>query len=56
MCSTDKVDMQIVASSLVTGEERRDTHLRSADFLDVEQYQFKVAAGAGCGSDWRLPR
>jgi polyisoprenoid-binding protein YceI len=35
-----KVHVQIDASSLVTGEERRDTHLRSADFLDVEQFPF----------------
>jgi polyisoprenoid-binding protein YceI len=33
-----KVDVQIDASSLVTGEERRDTHLRSPDFLDVAKY------------------
>jgi len=30
----------IDASSLVTGEERRDTHLRSSDFLDVEKYPY----------------
>ncbi len=35
-----KVDVQIDASSLVTGEERRDTHLRSSDFLDVEKYPY----------------
>jgi len=35
-----KVDVQIDASSLVTGEERRDTHLRSPDFLDVEKYPY----------------
>jgi polyisoprenoid-binding protein YceI len=34
------VEVQIDASSLVTGEERRDTHLRSADFLDVEKFPF----------------
>jgi polyisoprenoid-binding protein YceI len=33
-----KVDVQIDASSLVTGEEKRDGHLRSPDFLDVEQF------------------
>jgi polyisoprenoid-binding protein YceI len=32
------VDVQIDASSLVTGETRRDEHLRSPDFLDVEKY------------------
>ena len=26
------------AGSLTTGEANRDAHLRSADFLDVEQY------------------
>ena len=35
-----KIDVQIDASSLVTGEERRDTHLRSSDFLDVERYPY----------------
>ena len=35
-----KVEVQVDASSLVTGEERRDTHLRSPDFLDVEQYPY----------------
>ena len=35
-----KVDVQIDASSLVTGEEKRDTHLRSPDFLDVEQFPY----------------
>jgi polyisoprenoid-binding protein YceI len=30
--------VEIDAASLDTGEPRRDTHLRSADFLDVERY------------------
>src|SRR6266536_6054475 len=34
------VDVQIDASSLVTGEEKRDAHLRSPDFLDVEKYPY----------------
>src|SRR5579859_2725325 len=32
------VVVEIDAASLDTGEPRRDTHLRSADFLDVERY------------------
>ena len=32
----------IDASSLVTCEERRDTHLRSSDFLDVENAQIRL--------------
>ena len=32
------VEVEIDAASLETGEGRRDTHLRSADFLDVERH------------------
>jgi polyisoprenoid-binding protein YceI len=32
------VDVQIEAGSIDTGNAQRDTHLRSADFLDVEQF------------------
>jgi polyisoprenoid-binding protein YceI len=32
------VDVQIDASSIDTGNAQRDTHLRSADFLDAEQF------------------
>ena len=32
------VEVEIDAASLDTGEGRRDTHLRSADFLDVERH------------------
>lgn len=32
------VEVEIDAASLTTGEGRRDTHLRSADFLDVERH------------------
>jgi polyisoprenoid-binding protein YceI len=32
------VDVEIDAASLDTGEGRRDAHLRSADFLNVERY------------------
>lgn len=33
-----RVEAAIEAASIATGEENRDTHLRSADFLDVENY------------------
>lgn len=33
-----QLDVQIDASSIDTGNAQRDTHLRSADFLDVEQF------------------
>jgi len=33
-----RVEVQIDAKSLWTGEPDRDAHLRSADFLDVEHY------------------
>src|SRR5690606_35039561 len=32
------VEVEIDAASIDTGVEDRDTHLRSADFLDVERY------------------
>ena len=32
------VEVTIDAASIDTGDERRDEHLRSADFLDVEHY------------------
>ena len=32
------VDVQIETTSLVTGDEKRDGHLRSPDFFDVETY------------------
>ena len=33
-----RVDVTIQAASIDTGEPDRDTHLRSADFFDVEKY------------------
>lgn len=33
-----KVDVTILASSIETGDEKRDGHLRSPDFLDVDQF------------------
>lgn len=36
--ANSSVEVEIDAASLDTAEGRRDTHLRSADFLDVERY------------------
>ena len=33
-----RVDVSIDAASIDTGEEKRDAHLRSADFLDADKY------------------
>lgn len=33
-----EVEVQIEAASITTGDEGRDTHLKSADFFDVEQF------------------
>jgi polyisoprenoid-binding protein YceI len=34
------VDVRIETTSLVTGDEKRDGHLRSPDFFDVETYPY----------------
>jgi polyisoprenoid-binding protein YceI len=36
--ASSSVEMTIQASSIDTGQERRDNHLRSADFFEVEKY------------------
>jgi len=38
--ANSSVDVQIDAASSDTRDERRDAHLRSADFFDVENYPF----------------
>ena len=35
-----QVDVRIETTSLVTGDEKRDGHLRSPDFFDVETYPY----------------
>lgn len=52
------VDVAIKAASIDTGEEQRDTHLRSADFFNVERFPELRFRGtrvehAG-GDDWRI--
>jgi len=40
-----KVDVTVEAGSISTGNEQRDTHLKSADFFDVEKFpQIKFTA------------
>jgi polyisoprenoid-binding protein YceI len=36
--TTASVDITIPTASVTTGDEKRDAHLRSPDFFDVEQY------------------
>ena len=36
--SKSSAEVQIDAASITTGNEQRDTHLRSPDFLDVEKF------------------
>jgi polyisoprenoid-binding protein YceI len=38
--TTARVEVQIDAASIDTGDDKRDTHLRSPDFLNVEQYPY----------------
>jgi polyisoprenoid-binding protein YceI len=51
------VEIEAKASSVTTGTPDRDNHLRSADFLDAEQYPlvtFKSSALQPSGDDWKL--
>lgn len=43
--SNSRAEVRIDARSLWTGEPDRDTHLRSADFLDVERFPAITFAG-----------
>ena len=51
-------EIRVQAASLSTGFEARDTHLRSADFLDVERYPEIVVRFDGVepvkGNDYRV--
>jgi polyisoprenoid-binding protein YceI len=38
--TTAQVEVQIDAASIDTGDDKRDTHLRSPDFFNVEQYPY----------------
>jgi polyisoprenoid-binding protein YceI len=52
-----KIDARIDASTIHTRDEQRDTHLKSADFLDVEKFPaitFVSTKIDGAGSDWKV--
>lgn len=51
------VEFEAKAASVTTGTPDRDAHLRSADFLDAEQYPLVTFASTGLvpeGDDWKL--
>lgn len=51
------VDVTIDASSVATGQDQRDAHLRSADFFETDKYPtltFKSTAVELEGDDWKV--
>jgi polyisoprenoid-binding protein YceI len=53
-----RVEVEIVAASIETGNAQRDAHLRSADFLDVGRHptlRFEADAVVRADSGWLLP-
>ncbi len=51
------VEVDLDAASFSTGAEDRDTHVKGADFLDVDQYptlQFRSSAVRQDGDDWKV--
>jgi polyisoprenoid-binding protein YceI len=57
--TTAEIDLWIDAASITTGEEKRDEHLRNADFFDVENHkQITFTSGniekADMGADHEL--
>jgi polyisoprenoid-binding protein YceI len=55
--SQSTVEIEAKAASVTTGTRDRDTHLRSADFLDAEQHpliSFKSTDLSPAGKRWKL--
>ena len=51
------VEVVIQAASVQTGDGRRDDHLRSPDFLDVERFptlEFRSTSVEGSGERWKV--
>ncbi len=51
------VEVSLEAASFNTGAEDRDTHVKSADFLDVDQYSTLAFRSTGVrpdGDDWKV--
>lgn len=49
--STPDVDVEITATSITTGDEKRDAHLRSADFLHAEEFPTLLFRGGRIEGD-----
>jgi polyisoprenoid-binding protein YceI len=47
---TASVDLKIDASSIFTGVQKRDDHLKSADFFDIDKYPDITFRSTGIGS------
>ena len=52
-----KVEFEAKINSIFTNNDDRDTHLKSADFFDAEQFpslKFKATSIEGSGSDYKI--
>lgn len=55
--ANSKVQASIDATTIHTRDEKRDAHLKSADFLDVEKFptiDFVSTKIAGSGEEWKV--
>ena len=50
-----RVEVEIDAASIDTRTEQRDAHLRSADFLDVENHPVITFRGTRLEGSWKVP-
>src|SRR4051812_49244251 len=55
--ANSKIQASIDASTIYTRDEKRDAHLKSADFLDVEKFptiDFVSTKITGAGDEWKV--